>query len=481
MDWIGAAELLVVRIELAVIVYFLIVNGFYFVLLTSSFIELREQILTTRYEPTWPVLGSAIAPDLSLLAPAFNEEATIVSSVEALLSLSYPALEVVVVNDGSTDSTLEVLEAHFDLVPIHPVVHRRLDSAPVRGIYRSRTSPGLTVVDKEGGGKSDALNAGLNITAGELVCAIDADTLIERDALQRMVRPFLQSEEVIAAGGTIRVANGCTVRAGRVVSVGAPSNPLAAIQVVEYLRGFLFGRLGWNRLGGNLIISGAFGLYRRDALLAVGGYSADTVSEDMELVVRLRRRGYETGQPSKVTFVPDPVAWTEVPETLRGLGRQRDRWHRGLGGVLWRHRAVCLNPRYGAMGLIVYPYFLLLEFVAPIVEVLGLLAIALGISAGILDLSVAVLFFLVAYGLGTALSLLTLGIEAMSFHRYERFRDVAALVGWALVENFGYRQMNVIWRMRGIVNLLRGRTDWGVIRRAGFHAGPVLDEQKPLQ
>lgn len=471
MDWGAAAELLVIRIELLVICYFLIVNGFYFVLLVASVVDLRQQILTTRYEPFWPVVDSSIAPKITMLVPASDEEASIVSTVGALLTLSYPNIEVIVVNDGSVDRTLQVLSEAFDMMPVHPVFRRTIPTASIKGIYRSSKHENLIVADKLDAGKADALNAGLNLATGSLVCAIDADTLIERDALQRMVRPFLRRDDVVAAGATVRVVNGSTVREGRVIDIRAPTHPLAAIQVVEYLRGFLFGRLGWNRLGGNLVISGAFGLYRHYALMAVGGYNAETVSEDMELVVRLRRHGYESGEVWNTTFIPDPVAWTQVPETLRGLGRQRDRWHRGLGGVLWRHRIVFLNPRYGAMGLVVYPYFLLLEFIAPVVEVLGLLGVAVGLLAGIFEPSFAILFFLVAYGLGAALSLLTLGVEALSFHRYERFRDVIYLVGAALIENLGYRQLNVLWRLRGILNLVRGQMQWGVVDRAGFASG----------
>jgi cellulose synthase/poly-beta-1,6-N-acetylglucosamine synthase-like glycosyltransferase len=328
------------------------------------------------------------------------------------------------------------------------------------------------VADKVNGGKADALNAGLNLATGELVCAIDADTLIEPDALQRLVRPFLRSEGVVAAGGTIRIANQAVVKGGRVVQARAPRRPLPGFQVVEYLRAFLFGRLGWNRLGGNLIISGAFGLFRRDAMLGAGGYLHDTVGEDMEMVLRLRRLGYERGGPRRIEFVPDPVAWTEAPETLRVLGRQRDRWHRGLADVLWRHRGVMLNPRYGAMGMVVFPYFVLVELLAPLVEALGLAGMALGLAMGAVDWPFAALFFLAAYALGAVLTAFTLVLEELTFHRYDRMRDRALLVVWALFENLGYRQATVVWRLQGLWKYLRGRRDWGAMERRGFGTAP---------
>ena len=445
----------------SVLGYFLVVNSFYVALLIAAIADLRRHAHVLWEDIRERMLGSRLTPLISVLAPAYNEAATVAESVRALLTLRYPNLEVVLVSDGSPDSTLDVLQREFDLVAIHPIFRRQVDSAAVRGLYRSRIKPELVVVDKENGGKADALNAGLNVASGELICAIDADTLIEPDALLRMVRPFLESENVVAAGGTIRVANGCVVRAGRVLSPAAPRNPLAGVQAVEYLRAFLFGRLGWNRLGGNLIISGAFGLFRRDAMIGAGGYVHDTVGEDMELVASLRRRGIEHGTPSEVRFVPDPVAWTEVPESLRVLGRQRDRWHRGLTDVLWRHRRMIANPRYGALGLVVMPYFVVIELFGPVIESLGLLTLIVGLPLGIVNTSFAVLFFLVAYGYGLLLSTATLLLEDFGARRNERVRDRLLMLLWVVAESLGYRQLTVVWRLRGLLSYLRASTEWG--------------------
>ena len=244
------------------------------------------------------------------------------------------------------------------------------------------------------------MNACLNLATGELVCAIDVDTLIEPDAMQRMVRPFISGESVAAAGGTIRLVNACQVRRGRVITARVPRNPLAGFQVVEYLRAFLFGRLGWNILGGNLIISGAFGLFRKEQVIKVGGYAHDTVGEDFEMILKLRSQSYLDKNPQTVAFIPDPVAWTEAPETFSSLGAQRDRWHRGLTDVLWRYRRVMLNPRFGVMGLVAYPYFFFVEMLAPVVEIVGLVVLGIGLALGVVDVSFAVLFFLAAYGYG---------------------------------------------------------------------------------
>lgn len=453
--------------------YVVVANAYQSALLVGAALELRRHRHVTWREGRRRLLSSPAAPRVSVLAPAYNEQATIRQSVRGLLTLDYPRLEVVVVNDGSSDDTMAVLRDEFALVAIHPVVEARTDTAAVRGLWRSTVHPGLVVVDKDnGGGKADALNAGLNAASGELACAIDADTLIEPDALLRIVRPFLRGEDVVAVGGTIGVVNGSLVRDGRVRQARPPRRLLPGIQAVEYLRAFLFGRLGWNRLGGNLIVSGAFGLFRRDAVTAVGGYVADTVGEDMELVAAVRRRGLETGQPAHVAFVPDPVAWTEVPEVPRSLGHQRDRWHRGLADVLVRHRRMLGNPRYGALGLVVTPYYALVELLGPAIEALGVLALIGALALGAVNWPFAVLFLIAAYGWGLVLSLAAVVLEHAAGTRYPRPRDKAWLALWAVAENLGYRQVTVWWRLRGLVNYLRGAGAWGVMERRGFAEQP---------
>lgn len=458
----------------AVFAYFILINGFQTMLLTSAAAGLKRHRLRVWEEDRVGLLNGAVSPTISALAPAYNEEANVAESVRALLILRYPALEVVVINDGSTDATLEVLISAFGLRPVHPIFRNQVQTKPVHGLYRSPSYPGLLVVDKDNGGKADALNAGLNCATGELVCSIDADTLIEPDALLRIVRPFLANEDVVATGGTIRVANGSLVADGRVIDARVPRGFLAGCQAVEYLRAFLFGRLGWNHLGGNLVISGAFGLFRREAVLGVGGYVHDTVGEDMQLVADLRRRGHDQGTPNRVEFVPDPVAWTEAPETLRVLGRQRDRWHRGLADVLRRHRRMFGNPRYRGLGLVVYPYYVIVELLGPVVEALGLVAVATGLAVDAVDLTFAALFLAVAYGWGVLLNLAVLILEELTYRRYHRWSDLFLLLLWSLAEGTGYRQLTVLWRLRGLWRYLRGSTDWGTMSRKGFGtpAGP---------
>jgi cellulose synthase/poly-beta-1,6-N-acetylglucosamine synthase-like glycosyltransferase len=454
-------------VNYVVLGYFVALGLFYLVLYVSASLEMRRYLREVRAEKHCEILSSEMAPSISMLVPAHNEETSIQESVRALLTVAYPQLEIVVVDDGSTDGTLAVMASTFGLVPVEPIYDLHVTTQPVLAIYRSKQFPHLVVVSKDKGGKADALNAALNIASGDLVCSIDADTILDPDGLRRLVRPFIRSDEVVAAGATIRVANGCTVMKGRLATERGPHRALAGIQAVEYLRAFLFGRPGWNRLGGNLLISGAFGLFRRQSLLDTNGY-AHTVGEDMELVVRLRRHGYETGHPARVEFVPDPVAWTETPTSFRELGRQRERWQRGFSDVLWRHRGVFLRARYGMLGMVVMPAFVLFEWMAPIIEAVGLVLVTVGLILGQVSALFAVLFFSLACGVGVLLSMLALMLEELSFRRYGRARDRALLVLWAVLENLGYRQLTVWWRLRGIASYLRGKKSWGKMHRKGF-------------
>ena len=306
--------------------------------------------------------------------------------MKSLLMLEYPDYEVIVVNDGSKDGTLETLKSAFGLYPIPADIGGQIACQQILGVYRSPDNPSLVVVDKMNGGKADALNAGINVSRCPLFCAIDADSVLEGGALLRVVKPFLdQPEKTVAVGGIIRVANGCEIKAGRVVKIGLPGKWLPLVQTVEYLRAFLFGRSGWDALHSMLVISDAFGVFRKDITIAVGGYRHDTVGEDMELVVRIHRYMREEGKSYDVHFLPDPVCWTEVPDSRKILGRQRNRWQRGLIDTLRIHRKMMFNPRYGRIGLIAFPYFLFFEALTPVLEMAGFIIIPLSYAFGMVD------------------------------------------------------------------------------------------------
>lgn len=465
---IAAAARAVVRsLDGVFIWYFVVINFFYGVLfLLATWDTVKQWTLVTRLRVD-DQLDDEVYPPVSLIVPAYQEENHVVRTVRALLSLDYPEFEVVVVNDGSSDATMRRLREAFELFEVPPAVPRRLETAPVRGYFRSATTGNLQVVDKANGGKADALNAGLDAARSPYVATVDADTIVERGALRRIVRPLLVGTNVVGAGGTIRVANDSDFEESDVVAPRVPSRFFPAVQVPEYLRAFLFGRLGWNYLGGNLILSGAFAFFRRDLVQDIGGFETESITEDVDVVVGLHRRLREAGRSERILFVPDPVAWTEVPETMAGLGRQREGWHRGLTRTIFRNLRVLFNPRYGLVGTVVFPFFLFGEVLAPIVESLGYLNIVVGLSVGVLDLQYALLFLAVAGGWQMMLSVASVLVEDLTYRAYPDRSDLLRLVGAALVEPLGYRQLTVWWRMKAFWNLARGeRGRWQVERTA---------------
>jgi cellulose synthase/poly-beta-1,6-N-acetylglucosamine synthase-like glycosyltransferase len=293
--------------------------------------------------------------------------------------------------------------------------------------------------------------------------------VLEPDSLLRAVQPFLEDpQRVIAVGGTIRVANGCDIADGRIVRIAAPRNLLALMQTVEYLRAFLMARLAWSQIGALTIISGAFGLFRRQAVLEVGGYAHGTVGEDMELVVRLHRHFRDAKKPYRIAFVPEPVCWTEAPESLKVLARQRARWHRGALETFGRHRAMAFNPKYGAVGMIGFGWIVLSDVIGPPTEMLGYVLIPIWAGLGVLSLNYLFAFIGVTFAFGVALSVGALALEESELHRFPRARDLIVLTGAAILENFGYRQLNQLWRLRGTLDWLRGSQSWGEMTRKGF-------------
>jgi len=463
-----------------ILVYFLALNSFYAVLMILSIPEIWEQTRLADDDDFQRIMQSDALPPITLLVPAYNESATVVASVTALLTLEYRNFEVIVVNDGSRDDTLDRLREAFDLFEAPRTYPETVPTRPLRALYRSRARTRLLVVDKENGGKADSLNAAINASRFPLVIAVDADTLIEPDAMLRLTRPFLLGRHIAAVGGTVRVANSCTVDHGRITDARVPRRFLPGVQVVEYLRAFLFGRLGWNRLGGNLIISGAFGLFRKDYLLAIGGYRTESVVEDMDVVVRLHRHLLRHRIPYEMPFIPDPVAWTEVPEAGRFLARQRERWHRGLLSAMWQYKGMLFNPRYGRVGLIGVPFYTLGEALAPLVEVLGYVITVVGFALGIVNLQFALLFVLVAWGYGMLLSIWAVVLEEVSFRRYGRVGDLARLLLFATLENLGYRQRTVWWRLKAFFTVWKQRQMWGEMTRKGFESAgkPVAGQAK---
>jgi cellulose synthase/poly-beta-1,6-N-acetylglucosamine synthase-like glycosyltransferase len=455
-----------------VLVYFLAINVVYTTLLAISFRESGRHTRRLAFGGYDVILKSPLTLPISVLMPACNEEATIVEAVNALRLVEYGEFEIVVIDDGSTDRMLERLIEAFALEKIDRPVRLTVPCERVRAVYLSRQVPNLTVLSKANGGKADALNAGINAARYPLFCAIDADAILGSDALLRVVKPFMERpRETMASSGIVRVANGCRVEDGRVVVIGAPRSRVAALQVVEYLRAFLGSRTGWSRLGSLFVISGAFGLFKKQAVLDVGGYRRGTVGEDMDLVLRLHRLCRERSERYRIVFIPDPVVWTEVPERLAVLRRQRNRWHRGLLECLAGNHAMIGRPRYGPVGLLGLPYNLLFEAIGPIVEVAGYVALVVAVALRDVSGWLVALFFLLAVGYGVFLSVSSILLDQMRLSGYRQRRDMARLIMYAVLENFGYRQLQALWRVQATWDFLHNKQGWGEMKRKGFETG----------
>jgi cellulose synthase/poly-beta-1,6-N-acetylglucosamine synthase-like glycosyltransferase len=447
--------------------YFAVLNLLYAVF---GYLGLRSVMVYSRELPEVALkdlLEQEFYKPVTILVPAHNEEAGIVPSIRSMLSLHYPEFEVIVANDGSTDATLARMIEAFALVEVPQIYRRKLDTLPVRGVYRSLRHPNLTVIDKERGGRADAMNAAINVARFPLVCQVDADSVLDAEALLRASRLFIEDETVVGVGGTVRPINGAAVREGQVEAVSLPGRWIERFQVLEYARAFFTGRAGWSTFGALLIISGAFGVFRRETLLEVGGYETDTVTEDMELVMKLHRHYRSARKPYRLIFTPDPICWTEVPSDLGTLRRQRNRWHRGLLETLWRYRSMTLNLRYGAVGMVGLPYFWLFEALAPVIEVTGYVMLPVVFLLGIADPAFVGLFLLLAVMYGILLSEMAVGIETMLLSRYPRLRDRLKLFAAAFLEFAGYHQILAVERFLAAFQIKRRRGLWGRMRRSG--------------
>lgn len=460
------------------IVYAFSMNIVYLILLIAA---VSAVLHSARMQGTLPLellFKPGVTSSVSIIAPAYNEEATIVQSITALLNLRYPDYEVIVVNDGSTDETLNKLIKHFELERSAMFLHNYLKTRPVRGVYRNPLIPGLLVLDKSNGGKADSLNLGINAARKEYFAAIDADSVLESDSLLRLAsRQFEDDIPASAVGGNVLPINGCRVELGHIEEVRPPTKVLAGFQMVEYIRGFMTGRTGWARIDALLIISGAFGLFNKQDVIDAGGYMTsserlmkDTVAEDMELVVRVTRMLHEGGRPAHIRYASDANCWTEVPESRRILSSQRDRWQRGLIDVLFYHAGMTLRPRYGRTGMIAFPYHYIFELVGPWIEIQGYLFLLIGLATGVLPVSIAAAVIVASAVLGVVISLLSIQLverQRVLFRRRDRLRILIL----AAVENFGYRQFTNLLRIRASISILQKRSGWGVMIRRGFNQG----------
>lgn len=455
-----------------IFVYSVLTVGFYLFIGLYSIGETRKYLFKNSFTDYRILAASPHAPSVSILAPAYNEGMTIVENVRSLLSMFYDNLELIIVNDGSKDDSLQKLIEAYDLERVDYFVHQQIPTKAIRGVYKSRKGiyGKLVVVDKENGGKADALNAGINIASHNYLVCIDVDCILEQDALLKMIKPFLEQteEKVIAAGGVIRIANSCEIEDGRLIKVRMPRDYLPRMQSLEYIRAFILGRMAWSRLNGLMLISGAFGAFDREIVLKCGGYNHNTVGEDMELVVRMRRYMEEQKQRYRVTFIPDPLCWTEAPVSRTILGRQRNRWTRGTIETLSFHRKMFFNPRYRVLGMLSYPYWFFFEMCSPLIEFFGFIFFCLFALLGFIDWSFFFSFLLFIISFGYLYSSFAVLMEAITYNQYRRRTDIMRLLLTAMTEPFYFHPF-VVWNaIKGFRDLLQKKKSWGEMTRQGF-------------
>jgi len=450
--------------------YFFVIAGSYLTIHLASLLRMREEMASASWEPVYDVLTDPMVPDIAVIVPAYNEETVIADSVRSFLNISYPAFEIIIVNDGSTDDTFDILDDEFDLQQIDaPVPVPNDSSKPIHGVYQSLDNDRIRVIDKVNGGKGDAQNSGIWLTDAELFCIVDADTIIQPDCLSKMVRPFLEHpDEMVAVGGPIRVANGSLVEDGMVTQPGLPSSPIAALQQIEYIRAFFAGRLGLDRLQSLILISGAFGLFRTDVVRDAGGYDTDSLVEDIEFTIRLHRHLLDRDRSYRFGYFRNPVVWTQVPEDLQTLANQRQRWFRGLLETMLKHRDAIFRRRYGLVGMFALPFFLFGEGIGRLFEALGYVSVPIALMFGFIEVGGTLVILSGIIAFGVFLTWLSLLVEVLVSRQYTHPLQIAVLMTLGVIEFLGYRQWRTIIVVKGLLAYVRGESSWGKMERVSL-------------
>jgi hypothetical protein len=458
--------------EHLILIYSVSIIFSYVAICGVSCFALNRYIRGKRHKDYERAVTSPFELDVSIIAPCYNEQDSIVENIKALLHIHYNNYEVIIVNDGSSDRSLGKAIEAYDLEKKHFYYAPRIETQQVKAVYHSRNTAyhNLIVVDKENGGKADALNAGVNISEKDYIVCIDVDSVVEPDALLKLARPFLQESKrrVVATGGIVHLANSCKVENGRLVERHVPKKLIPRVQVVEYTRAFIMGRMAWSSINGLMLISGALGMFDKEVVVAAGGYLTSTVGEDMELIVRMRRYMYEKKLPHKVCYIPDPLLWTEAPEDLKTLGRQRNRWTRGTMDTLFLHRRMLFNPSFSALGMMGFPFWFFFEWMAPLVETLGLCYFIVLMLLGSINWQFFLFLLAFIYFFAVSFSFVALLYQEMTFPLYRKPVETMKLFLAAMIEPFFYHFLNVFWALKGNISWFKGHNDWGVMRRAGF-------------
>lgn len=452
---------LVVDTLLAIGSIFIASNIFYIFLVLSSHIVLK------RNRPSW-FSSKPIQNPISLIVPAYNEEKNILESIKSFLKQKYSKFQIIIVNDGSKDDTSgKILSAYnFKELPVDNS-KQKLSKTKIHSMFFCEEH-NILLINKENGGKSDALNCGIDYSDYEYISCVDADSIIKENAFITMMTEFQNQESLIACGASIRVANGSLVKEGAVQKEGLSEKYIEVCQDLEYTRSFLMGRVGWDLFNSTMIISGAFGVFKKEALIEINGFDPNSIGEDMDLIVRMHKHYLDKNEDYKIGFIPDPLCWTEVPNNFKSLGIQRNRWQRGLLSSILNGSRIFISPDSSFFSKFSIPYYLVTEIIAPILEVMSYLLIVLGLVIGIIDIRIVILFFVVSILFSMVLSLLAILFEESNYSKKNNSEEVLKVFVGALLENFGYRQFMAYQRFKGIIDFYQKKSGWGKIDRTGL-------------
>ena len=461
-------RMFIISFSVFCIIYTIAINIFYNVQMGISFLDILGYMKKMKASDYKRYSESKNMIPISIIVPAYNEEKTIVDNIKSLLSLNYLEYEIIIVNDGSKDDTKEKIIKEFNLKKVNQPVKNSLKTKEVLGIYRNTNYENLILVDKLNGGKADALNVGINISKYPIFASIDADSILEKDSLIKLTMSFVEKPETIAVGGIVRIANGSIIKNGELIRMNIPKSKIAIFQIVEYLRAFLTGRASLSKLHSILIISGAFGAFNKKAVINCGGYKVNIIGEDMEIIVRLHKTMKDQKKKYNIEFLAEPICWTQAPESFKDLRTQRRRWQIGLFDTLLSYKSMIFNPKYGTIGMISLPYYWIFELLGPIIEFLGYIFIPLAYLFGLLHFDMFIIYLIIAFLLGCTLSMGSILLEQVSFCKYSSLKDTMHLMLFAVIENLGYRQLTILYRIEGIFKFRKLRHSWGTIERKQF-------------
>jgi len=445
----------------------------YAVLGVFSFLAIiRYKTYNSKYDDE-TLLKSPLTPGISVVAPAYNEEKTIIINVKSLLTLNYPLYEVIIINDGSKDKTLELLIDEFEMEETPFAYVEKIKTKPFKRIFKSRNPKYsiLTVVDKENGGtKADASNAGINASKYPYFLCTDVDCILDRNTLLKMIKPILNSDiKVIGVGATLRMSNSCIIEDGVITRVKPPKAIIPRFQEMEYLRAYLFGKMGWSLVNCVPNISGGLGLYDRDIAVNAGGYDGASHAEDMDIMIKVASYMINNKEPYKIEYIPNSCCWTEGPPNPKILMRQRVRWATGLAQIFVVHRKILFNPRYGRLGLVVFPCNLIFEFLAPIIEAFGIIYFIFLLLKGDVNWSTAGIIFMYSYMFGLVIGTLVIFFDNFVKLHHKTLQESLKLWVLPVLEPFIYHPLLVFYSLKDYYNFATSKKmEWGTMTRQGY-------------